>query len=79
VAENSLSQTTYVRGLAIEASTGRIFAGAVDELGYFENSADGERKYVSLLDRCLRTAATFATSGAFTQRRAASTSSRNSR
>ncbi len=49
--KNSLLQTTYVRGLAIEASTGRIFAGAVDELGYFENGTNGERKYVSLLGR----------------------------
>ena len=49
--KNSLSQTTYVRGLAIEPSTGRVFAGAVDELGYFERGANGENNYVSLLDK----------------------------
>ena len=49
--KNLVSRTTYVRGLAIEPRTGRMFVGGVDELGYFETNQGGEKKFVSLLDQ----------------------------
>src|SRR6476469_3755665 len=46
-----VTQTTYVRGLAIETGTGTIFVGGVDELGYLKSEPGGEKQFVSLLDR----------------------------
>ncbi len=41
--------TTYIRGLAIDAS-GIIYVGGVDQLGYLETSPAGDKTFVSLLD-----------------------------
>ena len=43
-----IGQTTYVRGLALEPASGKIFVGGVDELGYLDMGADGEKVFVSL-------------------------------
>jgi signal transduction histidine kinase len=39
-----------VRSLAVDA-TGRVYVGAVGEIGYLAPAADGELRYVSLLDQ----------------------------
>jgi sugar lactone lactonase YvrE len=44
-----IGQTTYVRGLALEPASGKIFVGGVDELGYLEPGPDGEKVFVSLV------------------------------
>jgi signal transduction histidine kinase/CheY-like chemotaxis protein/ligand-binding sensor domain-containing protein len=47
----TIDRTTYVRGLAIEPGSGKIFVGGVDELGYYEAEPRGEQHYVSLLGK----------------------------
>ena len=46
-----VTQTTYVRGLAIDPATGTMFVGGVDELGYLKSDAAKEKQFVSLLDK----------------------------
>ena len=44
------SLVTVARSMAID-DNGRIYVGAVDELGYLEPDAKGELQFVSLLDK----------------------------
>ena len=41
----------FIRALAHDPATDRLYAGGVNELGYFEPAVAGERAFVSLLDR----------------------------
>lgn len=41
---------TTIRSLAVDA-TGRIYAGAVGDLGFLETSANGDTRFVSMLDK----------------------------
>lgn len=43
--------TSTTIGLTVEPGTGTIFVGGTDELGYLETALNGEKRFVSLLDR----------------------------